>query len=308
MTSETEVLGGEGKRGRKIRLKPQHLMAVLLVIVILGAALAVYFSQRDQVFATVNGEKISKNELFDAMYAQNGEAVLEDLIMRLLIKQEGRRLGLIVTNEEIEKIITENFPGGEEELNSALQYYGLTMDAFREETALNLLLRKIAHSQIEIGEGDTEEYYEANKERFSIPTEVEARHILVETEEEANALIAQLEDGADFAALAKEHSLDTANKDSGGNLGYFTKNDMVMVAEFSAAAFDLAVGERSQPVKTSYGYHIIEVLNRKEGRERSYDEVKDEVREALLEEKTYEFTSELLVKLRAEANIKYSEE
>ncbi|NLY39919.1 MAG: foldase [Firmicutes bacterium] len=306
MTSETEVLGGEGKRGRKIRLKPQHLMAVLLVIVILGAALAVYFSQRDQVFATVNGEKISKNELFDAMYAQNGEAVLDDLIMRLLIKQEGRRLGLIVTNEEIEKIITENFPGGEEELNSALQYYGLTMDAFREETALNLLLRKIAHSQIEIGEGDTEEYYEANKERFSIPTEVEARHILVETEEEANALIAQLEDGADFAELAKEHSLDTANKDSGGNLGYFTKNDMV--AEFSAAAFDLAVGERSQPVKTSYGYHIIEVLNRKEGRERSYDEVKDEVREALLEEKTYEFTSELLVKLRAEAKIKYNVE
>ena len=122
MTSETEVLGGEGKRGRKIRLKPQHLMAVLLVIVILGAALAVYFSQRDQVFATVNGEKISKNELFDAMYAQNGEAVLDDLIMRLLIKQEGRRLGLIVTNEEIEKIITENFPGGEEELNSALHY------------------------------------------------------------------------------------------------------------------------------------------------------------------------------------------
>ena len=306
MTSETEVLGGEGKRGRKIRLKPQHLMAVLLVIVILGAALAVYFSQRDQVFATVNGEKISKNELFDAMYAQNGEAVLDDLIMRLLIKQEGRRLGLIVTNEEIEKIITENFPGGEEELNSALQYYGLTMDAFREETALNLLLRKIAHSQIEIGEEEAEEYYEANKERFAIPTEVEARHILVETEEEANALIAQLEDGADFAELAKEHSLDTANKDSGGNLGYFTKNDMV--AEFSAAAFDLAVGERSQPVKTSYGYHIIEVLNRKEGRERSYDEVKDEVREALLEEKTYEFTSELLVKLRAEAKIKYNVE
>ena len=306
MTSETEVLGGEGKRGRKIRLKPQHLMAVLLVIVILGAALAVYFSQRDQVFATVNGEKISKNELFDAMYAQNGEAVLDDLSMRLLIKQEGRRLGLIVTNEEIEKIITENFPGGEEELNSALQYYGLTMDAFREETALNLLLRKIAHSQIEIGEGDTEEYYEANKERFSIPTEVEARHILVETEEEANALIAQLEDGADFAELAKEHSLDKANKDSGGNLGYFTKNDMV--AEFSAAAFDLAVGERSQPVKTSYGYHIIEVLNRKEGRARSYDEVKDEVREALLEEKSYEFTSELLVTLRAEAKIKYNVE
>ena len=306
MTSETEVLGGEGKRGRKIRLKPQHLMAVLLVIVILGAALAVYFSQRDQVFATVNGEKISKNELFDAMYAQNGEAVLDDLIMRLLIKQEGRRLGLIVTNEEIEKIITENFPGGEEELNSALQYYGLTMDAFREETALNLLLRKIAHSQIEIGEGDTEEYYEANKERFSIPTEVEARHILVETEEEANALIAQLEDGADFAELAKEHSLDKANKDSGGNLGYFTKDDMV--AELSAAAFALAVGERSQPVKTSYGYHIIEVLNRKEGRARSYGEVKDEVREALLEEKTYEFTSELLARLRAEAKIKYNVE
>ena len=80
-----------------------------------------------------------------------------------------------------------------------------------------------------------------------------------------------------------------------------------MVAEFSAAAFDLAVGERNQPVKTSYGYHIIEVLNRKEGRERSWTRSKMKSGSAARGE-NLRVTSELLVKLRAEAKIKYNVE
>jgi parvulin-like peptidyl-prolyl isomerase len=96
-----------------------------------------------------------------------------------------------------------------------------------------------------------------------IPTysdQVHARHILVNTEQEAQAIRQQLESGADFATLAKEKSIDPGTKDKGGDLGWFGKG--VMAPEFEKAAFSLKVGEISQPVKTQFGYHIIQVLAR----------------------------------------------
>jgi parvulin-like peptidyl-prolyl isomerase len=87
---------------------------------------------------------------------------------------------------------------------------------------------------------------------------VHARHILVATEAEATDIRNQLEHGADFATLAKAKSTDTGTKDKGGDLGWFPRG--VMVPEFDQAAFSLKVGEISQPIKSQYGYHIIQVL------------------------------------------------
>ena len=87
---------------------------------------------------------------------------------------------------------------------------------------------------------------------------VHARHILVTTEAQATDIRNQLEKGADFAALAKQYSIDTGSKNNGGDLGWFPHG--VMVSQFDQAAFSLKVGEISQPVKTQFGYHIIEVL------------------------------------------------
>ncbi|MEW5784065.1 MAG: peptidylprolyl isomerase [Bacillota bacterium] len=299
--------GAESKERVRFRLQPQSVVILILALALLGTVFAFFYLQSDQVVATVNGEKITRDELFEAMYAQGGQEALDNIITRKLILQEGNRLGINVTeaeiDEEIEQLIVENSMGSEEELVSRLDYYGITMASFREDAMLNILARKIAQSHIEISEEEAVEYFSSNQESFNIPEEIEARHILVETEDEANEIIALLEQGGDFAQLAKERSQDPGSKDTGGNLGFFSRG--TMMPEFEEVAFALAVGGRSEPVETSYGFHVIELLKHKESSEVSYEEVKDLVKERVLEEKTYEYIYEMLEGLRQAADIVY---
>ena len=104
--------------------------------------------------------------------------------------------------------------------------------------------------------------------------EVRARHILVPTEDEAKAILAQLKDGADFAALAKEKSKDPGAAE-GGDLGYFTKEQMV--PEFAAVAFKLDKGQVSDPVKTQFGWHIIKVEDKRIKPTPTFDQVKAQI-------------------------------
>jgi len=104
---------------------------------------------------------------------------------------------------------------------------------------------------------------EYDKQIAAMPNvdEIHARHILVSSEDDAKAIKAQLDGGADFAALAKEKSIEPGAKDSGGDLGYFTQDKMVK--PFGDAAFALKVNEVSQPIQTQFGWHIIQVLDRR---------------------------------------------
>jgi peptidyl-prolyl cis-trans isomerase C len=132
----------------------------------------------------------------------------------------------------------------------------------------------------------TEEEVKAAYDRESAKVKTElrarARHILVATEAEAQAVIDRLEKGEKFEELAKQISID-GSKEYGGDLGYFTAAEMV--PEFSKAAFALKPGQLSKPVKTSYGWHVIRVEEFKEGGPQPYDQVKGPIRSVLLREK-----------------------
>ena len=127
--------------------------------------------------------------------------------------------------------------------------------------------------------------------------EVSARHILVENEDEAKKIAADLKKGGDFAAIAKEKSKDPGSKDQGGDLGFFSKDQMV--PEFAEAAFKLDKGQISDPVKSQFGWHVIRVDDKRAKQPPTFDQVKDQI-ESFVQRKAQ---ADLIQKLRADAKI-----
>jgi foldase protein PrsA len=171
------------------------------------------------------------------------QSVLDRLISQELMRQLAEAEELTPTEDEVQAEI-EATRAQIGDLNEFLESSGLT------EADIETLIR-----------GGV--IYEKMLDAHGGPKEMEqvhARHILVETEEEGDAVLARLGEGEDFTDLAAEYSIDTGSKDDGGDLGWFPRG--VMVAEFEQAAFGLETGETSEVVKTEFGYHVVEVLER----------------------------------------------
>ncbi|MGM0651477.1 MAG: foldase protein PrsA [Bacillota bacterium] len=297
-------------------LKPQLLLGVIAVLAVAVIILVVVLVQQpseapagdqSEIVAKVNGEEITRDELFEAMYAQGGREVLDQVITRKLIIQLAEEKGITVSEEELEEeikdIIDESFQGAEEQLEMILEQYGISLDAFREDARLNLLVRKLAMEEIDISEEEAKEYFEENRQLFDTEEEVEARHILVESREEANEVMALLEEGENFTDLAAEYSTDTSNKDDGGDLGFFGRG--MMTEEFEEVVFSLEVGETGGPVETSFGYHIVEVTDRREAEEVDFEDVREEVEEAMIEQQVPAVINEIVQSQLEEADIEY---
>ncbi|MDA8083467.1 MAG: peptidylprolyl isomerase [Nitrospiraceae bacterium] len=133
---------------------------------------------------------------------------------------------------------------------------------------------------------EVKDYYEKHKQDFSTTSQIRASHILVKTEAEANAVLERLKKGEKFEDLARKLSIDKGSAKNGGDLGYFTRGQMV--PEFEKAAAALKVGEISRPVKTSFGYHIIKVTDKKAGPVIEFDRIKDLISQKLSGERQKE--------------------
>lgn len=282
----------------------------MIASIVLAAALIIVLikppfqkDDSDKAVASVNGTDITKGQLYDKLVEAGGKSTLQNLITTTLVDQEAKKANITVTDAditaEIEDLKTQF--GGEEALNSALAQSSMTLDDLKAQMPLQVEIRKILEPKVTVTDDEISKYYTDNKATFSQEAEVRASHILVATKEEADAIVQQLKGGADFAALAKEKSTDTGSKDKGGDLDFFKKGDMV--AEFSDAAFKLKVGETSGAVKTDYGYHIIKVTDRKEAKEYTLDEKKEEIKKTLTSQKVSEMSSTWLQDLTTKAKI-----
>lgn len=146
---------------------------------------------------------------------------------------------------------------------------------------------------------DLKKDYEVVVEKFKGKEEVKARHILVETEAEAEEIYKKLKDGADFAALAKEKSADKGSGSNGGDLGYFTKERMV--PEFGEAAFAAEKGDLLKPVKSDFGWHVILVEDHRPVKAPTFEEAKPKLQAGLAPNAVENYVS----KLFDQSNVKY---
>lgn len=165
--------------------------------------------------------------------------------------------------------------------------------------------------QAQVTDADLKSWYDANQQTFTQEPQVRARHVLVMVNDQRPDAAARqrieeakrkLDGGADFAAVSNEYSDDPASKANGGDLGFFGKGRMV--PEFEAAAFDAQPGKLVGPVKTSFGYHLLEVTEKRPGGTRPFEEVKETIRARLAGERTQELAEtrakELAAKLAAD--------
>ncbi len=255
-----------------------------IVLLIAALVVGINFTKSD-VVASVDGEKITKDDLYKILVSQYGPNTLSLMIEDKIVQMEADKENIKVSKEEIDgeyDAYIENY-GGEEALKSALEQSGMTEADLRENIENYFKLEKLMEPRIKITDEEMKTYFQENKESFDEPEQVEASHILVEDEETANEVAQKLAEGGDFAKLAAEYSTDTSNAENGGELGYFKKGDMV--EEFENAAFSLEVGEISKPVKTEFGYHIIKVTDKKEAKEAVFEDVKEEIKELIFSEK-----------------------
>jgi peptidyl-prolyl cis-trans isomerase C len=238
----------------------------------------------DPVVARVNGAELHRSDVIEAIRGLPPQAqqqpierlyplVLDQMVSAIVVSQAGRKTKL-QDDPEVKKRL-------------ALVQDQLIADAY---------IQRLLQKQV------TDQKLHARYDKFikDAPAreEVHARHILVASEDEAKAIIAELKKGADFNKLAQEKTTDPSGKTSGGDLGYFTKEDMV--PEFADAAFKLKPGEFTDtPVKTQFGWHVIKLEDRRQAKPPTFEQVKPR----LTNEISREIVSEKVKELRTAAKI-----
>jgi peptidyl-prolyl cis-trans isomerase C len=236
----------------------------------------------DPVLAKVNGAEIKKSDVALAeeelgpSLAQMDPATKDENVLSFLIDMK------IVSKAAEDKKVADS-----EEFKKRLAFA-------RNRLLMDSLLAQ--EGKAATTDDAMKKVYEEASKQITGEQEVRARHILVETEDEAKAVKAELDKGADFAELAKKKSKDPGSAD-GGDLGFFTKEQMV--PEFSAVAFALEPGKISDPVKSQFGWHVIKVEEKRNRKAPEFNQVKGQIEQYV----TRKAQSEYVSKLRAEAKV-----
>jgi parvulin-like peptidyl-prolyl isomerase len=287
--------------------------------------------------AVVEGEKISRSDLqdtFNSALAASGinpddltteqkmagyREILDELIIDKLISRKASSVE--VPDADIEAEVTRvkgQFPD-EATFNAEMAKAGETDTSFRETVKKMMQQQKWMEEQIgdqaKVGEEDIKKFYDENKKEFEHPELVRASHILIRVPEDASdevvaekkkaadaALARVTEKKEDFTVVAKEVSEEPGAKESGGDLNFFPKDRMV--PEFADAAFAMKKGDISkEPVRTKFGWHIINVTDRKDAGSMPYDEVKVQVGSYLEGSKRRDVVRGIIESIRAEAKV-----
>ena len=276
----------------------------------------------DSVAALVNGEQVTVDELaarlhiatrqFDEastidQYTLNRlrENALQALINERLIMQQAVKQQVTVSEEEIQQQITKLLEDSHApDIETVLEEQGSSYEQWEKNQRDKLLLEKLVElnmsSMIDVLEEEVRQDYEQNKEKYDHAAQVRASQILTYDESLAQQALQELQNGVDFVQVARKYS-ESQDADAGGDLGYFEQG--VMPPEFDEVIFSLNLGEISPIVKTSYGYQIFTLTERRDASRMSFEEAKSQIEERLKQQKRM-FAIELwILDLQKEAKI-----
>jgi foldase protein PrsA len=260
------------------------------------------------------GDQAPTKEKDAKAFATFQTQVLEYLVTLEVVKQKAGELKVAITDYDVQTQVDQikaMFNGDETKFNDALKQQNLTLDSLKKNLGEQALVTKVIEAvtkDAKVTDQQLQDSYNKNKSKYMVAETRKIRHILFTpvaagasgsttttvagaaatyTQAEWDAALARAEkvraelvNGGDFATLAKENSDDPGSKDQGGDLGLQPKG--AMVPEFDTVAWALKLNEISQPVKTQYGYHIIQVTEITNAKQQTFDEVKETIRTELL--------------------------
>jgi parvulin-like peptidyl-prolyl isomerase len=260
---------------------------------------------------------------------QTRSQMLDNLITDALVRQQIEIHKVVVTDDDVDSYIREKLAATEppmtiDDLKSRIQQMGRTyeqwkqMMGFQKRLQMEKLLEANYPEQMKITDANAKKFYDDNPKYFQRPEQVRASHILcavdikdpckvpqlkVAAKKKADDILDQIRKGADFAEMAGKYSEDLATAKRGGDLNYFEKGRMV--PQFADAAFSLKVGQVSDPVETTYGFHIIKVVDHRDATTVSFEKAKPSIIDELKSQKEETLVETYLAKLRGEAKIVY---
>ncbi len=257
------------------------------------------------------------------------QRVLDYMVTLKIAEAKAQALKVTVTDKDVQDQIDQAkamFGGDQAKFDAALKQENITLDQLKASYRERSLLTKVAEAvtaSVAVPDSELQKYYDANTAEFKVDETRTARHILfapgaLPTQDAtaaatytdaqwADALAKaekarqEIVNGADFGAKAKELSSDTGTKDQGGDLGVVQKG--TMVPEFENSVFSLKKGEISQPIKTQYGYHLIQVTETTPAKQQTFAEVKEQIKTQLLDPKKAAAWDVWLAKMRTELKV-----
>ena len=280
---------------------PDNAVALVAGTPVLRTDFERFFAQAEKA-AKARGEDFPQAGTPEYVDLQN--QAVDYLITRIELEKEAESLGIKVTDADVDKRVQEIkdqfFQGDDKKYEQELKKLGLTDADVRADARAQLISEKLfakVTGDIKVTTEQARTYYEQHKAEFAVPESREVAHILVDSKKKADELYAQLQDGADFAQLAREHSRDPGSAKNGGRL---TDEKGSFVPAFEEVAFSLETGEIGKPVKSQYGWHIIKALaDVKPGSQKPFAEVEDQIKEQLLRDRRNQAMTDWVEGVRA---------
>lgn len=258
--------------------------------------------------ASVNGQKISRAQLDSKLEAlPQAKTVLNQLVQSVLVDQYAKDNKVDVADADVSKKLDEikaRYPAGQ--FDAAIKAQGFSDAEVHNIIRQQLVVERAVGKDIDVTEADIKKYFDQNHATLDKGEQLHARHILVADEKTAKLVESKLKAGETFEALAAKYSVDPGSKDKGGDLGFFGKGQMVPV--FEKVAFALKPNETSAPVKSPFGYHIIQAIEHKPAEKATLAGSHDKIKELLTQQKEQLQIPLFLQTLRSKAKIDVSDD